>query len=532
MLTSAVALRNRMLLGLAFALAWIVVDGLWIPPAFGNTDIYYFKDAALNFAEGRGLVTRFTFGNPSFEYRDFGIYPPLYASLFGIWARLTGISVWSNQLFNTCIATAAGLIMFAAWRRLARAESRSLGTSGGTLLLCATALVTGFFLPPDDRPDGLGVVWGVGALLLSATPDSRPTAILGGTLCGLSLFTSPFAGIWTSLAIVVCILSTSVWSAPGLKSACNRLLLIGLGVGVVGLVAVVVLRGWLPGWFDAFFGVATGSKTNNETGGGYFIALLHGQVWTWFGAFPLTLPSFYLALAKLLAVQIALLAWILIDRLRNGTAATARRLTPLVLLGLMCLITSPYQSNYPPMTAALLLAAWSAFAPAMPGGSRCPATRFATAAFTAVVILGLPFVARDTVIRWTAGTSIQRAIAYIAAHRRELAAPDALVAVSPTTFMLWRQEGLHPVISIYSGLNDARNRAHVQYVALAYPGSSNALQPQWPPWLDDREYHLTDRPVLPQLVTVFGHRASRSSQTWESEILRRRVGSLASNGNP
>jgi len=521
----AIANPRRLVL-VVLAVAWIVLDAFVVPPAFGYIDVYYFKDAALNFAEGHGLVTRFMYGNPSFDYRDFAIYPPLYPYLFGIWSRLAGISIFTNQLFNTLAAAFTGVMVFTALAvliRSARPAAANPHSANPYLgLLCIIALATGFFGPPPDRPDGVGVALGVGGILLSASAGVGWRNLLGGALCCLTLFTSPFAGIWTCLATLTGIVCVSFWDAAERGQAVRRLLLIGLGGLCMAAVIVGALRAWLPGWFDAFLGVATGAKTNNETGGGYFIALLHGHVATWAHAFPLALSSFYVGLAKLAAVQIALVCWIVSDRIRAGAASRAWRLTPLVLLGPLPLLTSPYQGNYPPMAAALLLAGWCAFAAYMPQESRRLAVRTALMAFAAVMLLALPFVARDLAIRRATGPSIERAKAFITAHHEELFAPDTLVAVSPLTYMLWRQAGLHPLITVYSGLDDARNRERVRYVSLAYPGSSDALHAQQPPWLDAREYQTVAQPTLPQLATVLGYPVSRASQTWETQFLERR----------
>ncbi len=51
----------------ALALAWLICDALLLSPAFGSLDIYYFKDPGANFAQGLGFVSRFTYGNPSFD---------------------------------------------------------------------------------------------------------------------------------------------------------------------------------------------------------------------------------------------------------------------------------------------------------------------------------------------------------------------------------------------------------------------------------------------------------------------------------
>jgi hypothetical protein len=511
----------RRLVVLVLAMAWIVLDAGVVPPAFGDPDVYYFKDAALNFAQGQGLVTRFTYGTPGFDYRDFATYPPLYPWLFGIWSRFAGVSIFSNQVFNTLVAALVGIMVFTAVGLLLR--SARLRIPGRYLvLLCILAIATGFFGPPADRPDGLGVALGVAGIVLSASAGSGWMNLLGGALCCLTVFTSPFAGIWTCLASLAGIVGVSLWDARERGRGARRLLWVASGGLGMAAVIVAALRLWLPGWFDGFLGVATGARTNNETGGGYFIALLLGHVATWAHAFPLALPSFYLGLAKLAVVQTALVCWIVTDRIRAGAGSPAWRLIPLLLLGPLPLLTSPYQGNYPPMAAALLLAAWCAFAAQMPQESRRLAARTALVAVAVVMGLGLPLVARDLAIRRAAGPSIERAEAFISAHHAELFAPDALVAVSPTTYMLWRQAGLHPLITVYSGLDDARNRERVRYVCLAYPGSSAALHAQRPAWLDDQEYRTVFRAALPQLATVLGHPISHSSQTWEPELLERR----------
>ena len=69
---------------IAFYILWVIIDGYLIPPTFGGTDIYYFKDPGINLAEGLGFTSRFTFGNPTFEYSVYSQYPPLYPLLFGI----------------------------------------------------------------------------------------------------------------------------------------------------------------------------------------------------------------------------------------------------------------------------------------------------------------------------------------------------------------------------------------------------------------------------------------------------------------
>src|SRR5271169_1984363 len=108
----------------AVAGSWFLIDAFLLPPSFGATDIYYFKDAGINLAEGLGLVSRFTFGNPTFEYHSYSQYPPAYPLLFGLFVKLFGASVLSNQVFNSIIASCSGITAYFVFRPLL-AMSRS-----------------------------------------------------------------------------------------------------------------------------------------------------------------------------------------------------------------------------------------------------------------------------------------------------------------------------------------------------------------------------------------------------------------------
>jgi hypothetical protein len=125
------------------------------------------------------------------------------------------------------------------------------------------------------------------------------------------------------------------------------------------------------------------------------------------------------------------------------------------------------------------------------------------------------------VIRVAAHGSMKRALADIDGVRQKLVSPEQLIAVSPSNYILWREKGLRPLTTTYSGLADPKNRERLIYVAAAYPGSGNPLQPHRASWLAEPEYKLVVQPNLPQYATIFGLHVSRSSNTWESAIYRR-----------
>ena len=500
--------------------AWFVIDGFVLPPAFGGIDIYYFKDAGINFAQGLGFVSRFTFGNPTFEYQAYSQYPPVYPLLFGFFVKIFGTSAFTNQLFNSVVSLFLGVACFFALKPLALGYASRFAPYILAGIL-AVAVFTGFFCPDTDRPDGLGVFFGLLAFIALNRGNSRRTEFVAGVFCAVAMFTSPFAGIWASIVVAIVIASRH-YPKEGW-----RLGLTGIVFAALGAMSVIILLGaavalLLPGWFTAFFGVLTGTSTHNETGGGYFLALLKGDFRTWAGGFETDLSDFYVGLAKLIAVQIALAGAFIVTRRRYQIGRHGWPLAGLLAASPLCLIAAPYQVNYPPIAAALLLAAAASMTASIP----IPARRlYATAiliGFALVSIVSVPFKSREAILRIGTRPSLARALDYIDANKTVFNRPDQFLAVSPSAYILWRQAGIRPLITAYSGFDKPENRKNLAYVDLTYPGSHNPLVPQIPSWLTDDEYRLVHQPRLPQLAAIFGRMASRSSQTWESAIYAKR----------
>jgi hypothetical protein len=504
----------------AFALAWLLLDGFVIPPDFGHTDIYYFKDAGINLAEGLGLTTRFTYGNPTFLYKDFATYPPIYPFLFGVFVKLWGVSAVSNQAFNALVGTILGLVGYWILRPIISSDAHGKAGRRVALAVAASSIATGFYMPAYDRPDGMGVAFGMAALALAVRGRRVPSAIAAGALSALTLFTSPFAGVFTILAVTIGIMAISRTSS--LKASLARLLLTGAGAVTVALLLLGALVLALPGWFDGFLGVASGSNTHNETGGGYFIALLHGDWRTWLSGFPYSTPGSCIPLLRIGSVITGLAVVTLIRIRRNSSLRPAWRLVPFILVSPLCLLTSPYQTHYVGISAALLVASWVAIESSMPNGCAKPARLAILLIFGFNALLSASLEAQRTFIRFDAQESMERATLFLSSHRSPLESPGRYTAVSPINYILWRQVGLHPLINIYSGFNDPESRRHVGFFALAYPGSGDLLQPQKVESMKTEEYSMASQPQLPQRATLFTHQISKSSQTWESAIYERR----------
>jgi hypothetical protein len=499
--------------GIVFVAAWFVVDGLLLPPAFGGTDLYYFKDAAINLASGLGFVSRFTFGNPTFEDHVFAIYPPLYALSFASFVKLAGVSAVANQAFNAAVGIAVGLAGFLAVRPLL-GDAMARRAPAVPAILFAVAIGANFFLPGPDRPDGFGVSMGLFALVVLAQPSRPYREAAAGMLGGVALLISPFAGLWTLVAV-----AAVVFERHGISlDAIGKGLLVLVGAAGVLAVALAVFAALLPGWFSAFFGVLTGATTGNETGGGYFLALLHGDLRTWLSAFPLGDPNYFVDLFKLLIAALLLVAALAANGLRFGMKRPDWAMLMLLGMSSLCVFTSPYQPNYLAMTSALLLGAAACVAVAAPPAARRWYAAAILGGFALICLMSVPQRARDFVIRVDSHGSMKRALADIDGVRRTLVAPEQLIAVSPSNYILWREQGLRPLTTTYSGLADPANRQRLRYVAVAYPGSGNPLQPHKPAWVAAPEYKPVLEPKLPQFAGIFGLHVSRSSTTWESGI--------------
>jgi hypothetical protein len=513
--------RRPVALILTFVVSWFAVDGLALAPAFGHTDVYYFKDAALNFAEGLGLKTRFCYGNPSFAYRDYATYPPFYPIVFGLYARAAGISTTANQAFNSAVAILVGLAgCVALWPTLTRIGSGARRSVLVTFIGFA-AVAFGFFAPANDRPDGLAAALGITAILMALRGTSSLSMAAAGSICAVTLFTSPFAGIWTGVLLLL-----GLWAkrhTPSLRLALPDVAWLCVGGGATATLSLALILWQLPGWFGGFFGVATGSNTHNETGGGYFLALMRGDFHTWSQGFPYSMHGPLTPLLQLCAVSTVLAASIAADRWKHGNTGWAWRLVPLLVVSPLCLVTSPYQTHYPPMAAALLVTAWAAVVATRVGGPSRADSIAIVIAFSLVVVLAIPGRAGYLLQRTGTRASLERSVAFLARHRASMEATGGFIAVSPSNYMAWREAGLHPLITVYPGLAEPANRISIHFVALAYPGSGNLMTPQGLELVPQGEYRRVFEPDLPQPTVVFGRRFSNSSQTWESEIFARRT---------
>jgi hypothetical protein len=506
--------------------AWMVFDNMVLAPAPGGLDIYYFKDAGINFAEGLGFVSRFTYGNPTFEYQTYSQYPPLYPLAYGLFVEIFGVSLSSNELFNSVINLTCGILGFVALRPMLGRWNNPLASAVWASLFLLS-IVSGYFKPDADRPDAMAVCLALLTLQIVRTTQSAKGYAIAGALCSAIFFISPFVSIW--LAVAAAVLALSRLTATGDM----RRLLVSLLCATSGallsaaliLAAIFVL---LPDWWNGFVGVLLGTTTRNETGGGYFRALLSGDFRGWAQAFVDFTGSGWgtliLNLGKLaLATGILVVAVIYDTILRPKDWLRSNRIwmLALILSCPICVILVPYQFNYMRITSLLVLAAAASLVVAMPVQSRRIYGTAVLAAFFLINLSTLPQIIRDSSIRLTTHASLARAEAFIRTHRSDFADERGFLAVASPTYILWRQEGIRPLGMVYSGFEDPANRKRLNSLALNYFRSVDPLVPEQPGWFSPTEFHSIFDPSLPQPATLAGIKLTSGSQTWESSIFVR-----------
>ncbi len=518
---SAVVKSNPLLVfAVLFSALWLLLDLVLLAPRFGGEDIYYFKDPGANFAQHLGFVSRFTFGNPTFQYATYSQYPPVYPFIFGLYAKIFGVSLVSNQVFNTLVGLLAGVSGYYVLRpALAALGARWSVLAAG--LVFAVSVAFSFFQPETDRPDAMAVAMGLWALVLIRSGLNTPRAIAAGAICAATFFVSPFVAIWTSIVAAILV---AAW-----EGSLKQIVRVGawavLGAVGAGILALAVIAVILPGWLAHFSGVFTGATTHNETGGGYFTALLHGDLRGWLAGFSnikLTLPS----LLTLVIAELGLLAavcWNWVQARRGDVPWSGLWVAALVVVSPACLIIAPYQSNYMRLTAAMLLAGAACLTLLMPARAKPGYAIAIVAAFLCLNLMSAPELIREDLIRTTTRASLQRAKLYIDSHRADFDKPGSYFAVAPVTYMLWRQEGLRPLTITYSGFKAPEDRARLASLALTYIGSGDPEKPAAPDWPISDEFAPTWTPQLPQRPRLLKLPLSRGSQTWESAIYSRQA---------
>ncbi len=184
----------------AFTVCWFSFFALTSPQP-GGPDVFVFRDAGCNFAQGRGLTAASVPHANTVNPMLFASYTPGTPLLFGVAASLFGCSASVDTFYNLALATAAVFLLYVCF---------SLAVTSGWQRVCA-ALLLGALLPTGmvafdpDRPEMPAFCLLVAILLLWRRASSIAARSLLFAGVGIVFLIHPFAGIagWLLLAFLL-----------------------------------------------------------------------------------------------------------------------------------------------------------------------------------------------------------------------------------------------------------------------------------------------------------------------------------------
>lgn len=509
------AINGKIILALCIA-AWFILYGFFLPPSLGGTDTYFFKDAGANLALGHGFTSVLTFGNPTFTPQIYTHYPPIYGLLFAAFSVLFGIGPLQDTLYNLATATLAAWFAFLVLSR--RKQGEGMGAYEIAILaLTCLSVPTGFYGADVERPDALGLAAALGALLVLSDRPAASKYFLAFLVAGLAFEISPVCGV-----LAVAGLGTS-WLSHRTHMDANKVplwRLVALSVASFCVVPVLVqgtTMAFDPTTARRLVGVILGTDTQRNTGGGYLLALLQGDLRTFLSAYGIATYEQAAQYAKLAIVAAAILgysAWrIVATRSWRGIEG----ILPVLAVGILPVILVPYQSNYAGIAAGFILMLFATVVDP-PDQRTGGATRLAIVlAYAGIFLVSAPTLVRTLLVQAQLGPSFQRMTETLTRLKNEPEFQGKMIAVPPEKYLLFKQMGFN-VVNWYTPYLSAEVRQQIPLYALSYTGTGNPMQPGYPPWWVAKDYKVLFEPQLPQIPTMFGFPLSHSSVTWEVSI--------------
>ncbi len=182
--------RSEMLFAFLCLIAWSIVFH-FIPPSFGSTDVYLFRDPACNFLAGKGFSTASYEHSHSFEPVLFSIYTPGSLWIFMLFAKFLGCGVTIAKIYPLLWSLPADLAVFAVGLRFIERKSHRWFF----LILWAAILPVGTIISASERPEPVSFLVLLLLLLALRRRPTAGTAVVAGLLGGAAALSQPFAGI-------------------------------------------------------------------------------------------------------------------------------------------------------------------------------------------------------------------------------------------------------------------------------------------------------------------------------------------------
>lgn len=182
---------------------WALVTGFIVLTEcrFPGSDVFLFKEAAVNFALKSRLVAANLVYMPLDMELPFAHYPPVYPTVFGLWMKVFGIGLKQSLLFECFVRGLRSFLLGALiWRYLKTAfnDKQTRGWAAASVFfLFLLSLVS----TDDDRPDELGLVFGLSSWWLLLKAKRGYQFLLSGLFLGLTGATSPACSVCIGLGV-------------------------------------------------------------------------------------------------------------------------------------------------------------------------------------------------------------------------------------------------------------------------------------------------------------------------------------------
>lgn len=194
---------GRLALGLSL-LAWSLFTLFIVLTEcrFPGTDVFLFKEAAINFALKTKLVASNLVYMPLDTEMPFAHYPPVYPIVFGLWMKVFGIGLKQSLLFECLLRGLRSVLLGALiWPVLKEAFTDNKRRIWAALSLCFLVLLS-LTSTDDDRPDELALVIGLSSWWLLQKAKHDFDYLLAGLFLGLTGAASPACGVCIGLGML------------------------------------------------------------------------------------------------------------------------------------------------------------------------------------------------------------------------------------------------------------------------------------------------------------------------------------------
>jgi hypothetical protein len=507
-----------------FAVFWFSFFAL-TSPLPGGTDVFVFRDAGCNLAQGRGLAAASVPHANTDHPMLFASYTPGALLLFGLAASLFGCSGWVDTFYGLSFAVAACFLLYRCF---------SLGITSGWQRLCAAlllgvALPTGMIAFDSDRPEMPAFCLLVVLLLLWRRTTSVAARSLLIAAMGLVFLIHPFAGIAGWLLLAFLLMSGERAAEPHVWT--RRLQVIFVGTALYALVvAVWALAMWrqdhtaLHRFLEHAMGQGTGAGVvlhGAKTGGAQSAPVVHnGYAVAFRQLFNPAFPAAAALASSLLISGLIVAAYAL--RLPDRRSRLIDCAILLFVLLIFPFAVFPAQANYFGLSRALLLVVLLIGGFPLAGGLR------GTMAPLYLILVAFVFTAP-----WVGLEMLQSVEARASYHREQGQATrvrdyfeqrgvrDPALLVDSGHYFLYKPYFPNLYNRSYLEPGDATDR--FQGLILCYSSSRafSRAQLPWDPALKQSGWHLIDGGEDALRVSLFGHPLMRRNWTWMCDVYSR-----------